>query len=381
MSPTPRSARSPQSLQHGRVRILLLLALASIMGGLLAHRASSSVKWQDIVPRPGTEPSQTKGPARDSEKLVVCFGYADLESGITNLHPSQVGRVEEVLVRENDTVEAGAILLRLDDRAARYKVDEAKALLEEAVSRLVKAEEGPEQHRLLVTEQQAKRNAARYRLQSAQHTLAGRRAQMKIEAIGRKRDDPVTTEEVASTAERIKEFEEILSQEESKLKALEAQDPAVDVARVRAEVATTRARLSEAERVLSEHVLRAPKAGKVLRIFVSPGELLTSPPKRMAIQFCPDEPRIIRAEVDQAFASRMAVGLPAVVRDDGTDGPPWRGHVARISDWYTQRRQVADEQLQLKDVRTLECLIALDPDQPPLRIGQRVRVTINRARP
>jgi multidrug resistance efflux pump len=142
-----------------------------------------------------------------------------------------------------------------------------------------------------------------------------------------------------------------------------------------------RARLSEAERVLEEHVLRAPQAGKVLRIFVSPGELLTTPPKRMAVQFCPDKPRVIRAEVDQAFAARVKVGLPAVVEDDGTSGPAWRGHVSRISDWYTQRRQVADEQLQLKDVRTLECLIALDPDQPPLRIGQRVRVTINRARP
>jgi HlyD family secretion protein len=318
---------------------------------------------------------------RDAEKLVVCFGYADLESGVTNLHPSQVGRVEEVLVRENDTVDAGAVLLRLDDRAARFKVQEAKALLDEAVARLVKAEEGPEQHRLLVTEQEAKRDAAQYRLNSAQHTLAARRAQMKIEAIGRKRDDPVTTEEVASTAERIKEFEQVLRQEESKLKALKAQDPAVDVKRVRAEVETMRAKLSEAERVLSEHVLRAPRAGKVLRIFVSPGELLTTPPKRMAIQFCSDEPRIIRAEVEQAFAGRLAVGLPAAVQDDRTAGPSWRGRVARISDWYTQRRQVADEQLQLKDVRTLECLIALEPDQPDLRIGQRVRVTINRGQP
>src|SRR5262249_40444232 len=136
----------------------------------------------------------------------------------------------------------------------------------------------------------------------------------------------------------------------------------------------------DAERVLEEHILRAPTAGKLLRIFVTPGELLTSPPKRMAIQFCPDEPRIIRAEVDQAFASRVAVGLPAVAEDDGATGPVWRGRVVRVSDWYTQRRQVADEQLQLRDIRTLECLIGLDADQPLLRIGQRVHVTILRAR-
>jgi hypothetical protein len=52
-----------------------------------------------------------------------------------------------------------------------------------------------------------------------------------------------------------------------------------------------------------------------------------------------------------------------------------------MADWYTQRRLVNEEQLQLKDVRTLECLIALDPGQPPLLIGQRVRVTISDVKP
>ena len=34
------------------------------------------------------------------------------------------------------------------------------------------------------------------------------------------------------------------------------------------------------------------------------------------------------------------------------------------------------EPLQFNDVRTLECIVTLDPGQPPLRIGQRVRVTL-----
>jgi hypothetical protein len=32
--------------------------------------------------------------------------------------------------------------------------------------------------------------------------------------------------------------------------------------------------------------------------------------------------------------------------------------------------------LQYNDVRTLECLIDIDPGQPPLRIGQRVLVQV-----
>ena len=85
--------------------------------------------------------------------------------------------------------------------------------------------------------------------------------------------------------------------------------------------------------------------------------------------------------MDQAFALRVELGLPALVMDDNSTGHTWRGRVTRISDWYTERRQVAEEQQQLKDVRTLECIVTLDPGQKRLRIGQRVRVTISRPEP
>jgi multidrug resistance efflux pump len=169
--------------------------------------------------------------------------------------------------------------------------------------------------------------------------------------------------------------------EQQKLRALELRDPIIDVDHAKAEVDTMRARLHQAEQVLEEHMLRAPEPGRVLRIFVTRGALLNPQATRMAIQFCPARPRLIRAEVEQAFAGRVEVGQPALVEDDGRSGSTWRGHVLRLADWYTQRRWINDEQLQLKDVRTLECLIALDPGQPPLRIGQRVRVTISRAAP
>jgi multidrug resistance efflux pump len=316
--------------------------------------------------------------SEDQRKLAVCFGFADLEDGVTSLHPSQLGRVDKLLVKENDAVLTGAPLLHLDDETARLRVEEARAILDEATARLAKAEQGPELHRLKIEEQRAVVKTAQYRLAATHHTLVSRQERLKGEAIGRHRDDPTTVEGYASTVQRVKEFEEVVKAEEKKLAGLELQDPVVDLERVKAEVATMRARLHQAERVLQEHTLRAPEAGKVLRIFVAPSEYLTSPPKRMAIQFCPDRPRIIRAEVDQAFALRVEVGQPALVEDDGTSGISWRGSVTRISDWYTERRLIADEHLKLRDVRTLECLVSLNPGQPPLRIGQRVRVTISR---
>jgi multidrug resistance efflux pump len=342
----------------------LFLACQHILSPFL-HSAEAAA--EPIVP-----------PAEDPRKIVVCFGYADLEGGIVALHPSQPGRVDEILIGENDMVPAGAELLRLDDRAARLRVEEASAVLDEATARLAKAEKAPEEHRLKVKNQQAALETARYRLAAAQHTLVGRQERLKGEAIGRFRDDPTTVELVASTAERVKEFEEVAQSEQYKLATLELQDPATELKLARTEVATMRARWRQAEQQLGEMTLRAPAAGRVLRILAAPGELISVAPKKIAIQFCPDRPRIVRAEVDQAFARRVEVGQPAVVEDDASADVYWRGHVMRLSDWYTQRREIAEEQLQLKDVRTLECLIVLDPGQPPLRIGQRVRVTITR---
>jgi multidrug resistance efflux pump len=337
-----------------------------------------------LLPNPEGK-AMAAGPAsaspEDEGKLAVCFGYADLEDGVVALNPSQPGRVDQIYVKENEAVLAGAPLLRLEDRTARLRVEEAKAVLEEATARLAKAEEGPELHRLKIAEQRAAVNTARYRLFASQHTLASRQAKLEEERIGRIKDEPSSVQMVTSVGQRVKELQEGVTAEETKLAALELQDPAVELERVKAEVATMRTRLLQAEHVLEEHTLRAPEAGKVLRIHVTANEYLTTPPRRPAVQFCPERPRIIRAEVDQAFAVGVQVGQPALVVDDTASGNTWRGRVARIADWYTERRQIADEQLQLKDVRTLECLITLEAGQRPLHIGQRVRVTISRAPP
>jgi multidrug resistance efflux pump len=320
-----------------------------------------------------------KPQAETDRKVVVCYGYADLEGGITSLHPSQLGRVAEVLVKDNDTVAADAILLRLDDSAARFRVAEAKALVDKAVAQLDQAKKAPEQHRSKIAQQQAAIKMARTRIVGAQYLLAARRIQQKTDRIGRYRDDPVLEQEIASSVEKVKELMETAKMEQENLNILETRDPSADVEHARAEVATMRARLNQAEQVLEEHVLRAPQAGKVERVFVTQGEWLNPQSKKTAIQFCPNKPRIIRADVEQVFALRAEEGQPALVEDDGRSGKSWRGHVMRMSDWYTQRRLVAEEQLQLKDVRTLECLIELEPGQAPLRIGQRVRVTISEA--
>jgi multidrug resistance efflux pump len=304
-----------------------------------------------------------------AEGAVACFGHVDVKHGVTSLYPTRPGRVAEVLVEENQEVKRGALLLRLDDDEPRLRVQEAEAAREAARVQLAQAHKLPEQHQARLAQARAAIEAARNRLAAAEH-VCGRNAALHAKSL-------LSKAELDVTASQVKEAQALLEAETARLAELRLSDRAADVLRAEAELKAREARLGQAQEALKECGLRAPSDGRVMRVLVGPGELLGAAPKQPALLFCPDGPRLVRAEVEQEFAHRVKVGQPATVRDESDDPRVWRGRVTLLSDWFTQRRSVLQEPLQTNDVRTLECLISLDPGQPPLRIGQRVRVLIS----
>ena len=76
---------------------------------------------------------------------LVCYGHVDVEGGVQALAPTQPGRVAAVLVKENQEVEAGAVLIRLEDHPARLRVAEAEAVLRSAEERCREARKQPQQ--------------------------------------------------------------------------------------------------------------------------------------------------------------------------------------------------------------------------------------------
>jgi multidrug resistance efflux pump len=300
-------------------------------------------------------------------RRVVCFGHVDLEGGIASLYPTQPGRVEHVHVKENQEVKAGDVLISLDKRQAQLLVKQAQADLNAAQIQLELAKKGVDQQRIKETEQQAVLDAVRFKLQAADLVLS-RMVDL--------RNLQTNDKEIEAARARREELKAVLRGEEKKLEELKLNDPHLNIRRAQSDVAAKQARLDQAALGLSECDLTAPADGTVLRVLVSRGEMLGSAPKQPAVLFCPKGPRIIRAEVEQEFASWITEGQSTSIQDDTRATGTWRGKVLRISDWYTHRRSILQEPLQWNDVRTLECIIALDPGQPPLRIGQRVRVTI-----
>ncbi len=235
--------------------------------------------------------------------------------------------------------------------------------------RLKQSRKLPEQQHSRIAQQQDAIDAMRGRLSAARHQLERQQKLAKAPELADKDD-------VAVSKDRVHELEAMLRGEQKRLDDLNRQDIKDDVRRAEKEVAMMKARRDQAQFALEECVLKAPRRGTVLRLLVGPGDVLGGQSKQPAVQFAVEGPQVVRADVEQEFAGRVAAGQTARIEEESRSGRVWTGKVERVANWITQRRSVLHEPSEFNDVRTVEALIALDSGQPPLRIGQRVRVRI-----
>jgi HlyD family secretion protein len=346
------------------LRTVLVLGVGlALTAAAVAFRRSAAAPSVPSLPR-----AVGAGLAQEAGEGVVCFGVVDLEHGVTALSPLQPGRVDAVLVRENQAVPAGAELLRLEDRAARSRLAEAEAAVELARLQVRQARKLPEQHRSRVIQQQEMCAAMRSRLDAARRVLAQEKKLTQSAVIA-----PM---EMSASEEKVRELEALGRIEDQRLAELNGQDLTVDLQRAEYELQAAEARRDQAKLAWEECRLKAPRPGTVLRLLVGPGDVLGGQPGQPAVLFAADGPLVIRATVEQEFAPRIQEGQPALVQDEADAASSWRGRVERIAGWYSQRRTVLHDPSQFSDVRTLECRIVLEPGQPRLRLGQSVRVFI-----
>lgn len=331
---------------------------------MLAVAGTGAGTWHGFqaVGSAGTTPT-----VEDEPEPLLCFGYVDVEPGLTRLSAARAGRVIDVPVIEGQHVAAGAVLLRLDDEPSRQLVRQANAELTEARKQLQEARRLPDHQRARLAGQRAAVEAARCRRDAAQHQHERLRRMLANELC--------TPEEVHAAANEVQALEASVRAEKERLADLEIVDPSLSVSRAEALVESKKARLEQAEHALRQCTLKAPEAGDVLRVLTAPGEVLVEKPTQPAFYFCPDRPRVVRAEVTQEKAVRLASGQSVLLEDDGDPSLQWQGKVRRVSDWYTRRRSIMQDPLEAQDVRTVECIIEPEASSR-LRIGQKLRVTI-----
>lgn len=351
--------------------ILGLAALVASTTGAIFALHKDGLHKDGKAANGATPPAESVAAAPPSPGGVF-QGTLDIEGGVTPLYPVQPGRVREVLVHENDKVKAGDVLLRLDDRFAKQRWHEAKADYEAAEAQLEQAQVLPQQQQYKTSQQQAAIDAMKADLAMANLTLERKREQVVKGNLNKLEAD--------ITAQMVEKLKAGVQSEEEKFRELKLLDPQLQINRARADVDAKRAKMEQAQIGLDECLLKAPADGQVLQILVSPGSVFGTQSLQPAVQFLPDKPQIVRAEVEQEFASRIKIGQTAIIQDEHGGKEKWTGKVVRLSNWYTQRRASQPDAIRIpsNDIRTLECIIVLDANQQPLRVGQRVRAIVGR---
>ncbi|MBY0526217.1 MAG: HlyD family efflux transporter periplasmic adaptor subunit [Gemmataceae bacterium] len=304
---------------------------------------------------------------------VVCYGTMDVEGGVIPLVPLQPGRVKDVPFSENKRVEKGQVVLRMDPTLAKARLDEASADLAAAEAQLVLARKLPRQNELKADQQNAAIEIAKQRVKAAELARDRKQELLKKEQINAK--------EVEISARLVDEAKAALKAEEAKLEELELMLPKgakEQVARAQADVDAKKAKVAQAQYGFDECEVKAPVDGYLVQVNVTPGSVIGGQSMQPPLQFAPDLPFIIRAEVEQEFANRVQPGQSVTVQEEHGGKESWSGKVKRLARWYTPRR---GETIRLSnnEVTLLECIIELDSKTPALRLGQRMRVTVNKA--
>ncbi|PWK61331.1 efflux RND transporter periplasmic adaptor subunit [Roseicyclus mahoneyensis] len=107
------------------------------------------------------------------------------------------------------------------------------------------------------------------------------------------------------------------------------------------DVARATAQVDQAQVLFDNHTLRAPMTGTILALYVDPGQAIDPATILMTIADLGD--LIVEADVDEAYATRITDGLPALLQLAGEDAP----RPGRV-DFVSQRVDAATGGLSLR---------------------------------
>jgi HlyD family secretion protein len=296
-----------QSQNNGRDRkrlvviVVLVLAAVLLFTGINRRRAGTAVRAEKVVRQEIASVISTNGKIEPINSFEA--------------HAPSPATVKKVLVSEGDHVNAGQLLVQLDDADARAQAARALAQLRSAEASLHAIKSGGTQEEVLttrsdLTKAQAEQDDARRNLQAIQKL---------------RQNGAASPAEVEAAENRVKRTEADVQLLQAKLSG---RFSSPEVAKVEASAAEARAAYAAAEELLHHSNVTAPFAGTVYQVpvrrgsYVNGGELL--------VQVANLDKVRVRAFVDEPEIGRLAKGQQVEVKWDATPGRTWEGTLTRV---------------------------------------------------
>ena len=241
---------------------------------------------------------------------------------VTLISPQLAGYITEVPVKDYETVKAGQVLARLDDRIYRQKVEQAKATLASQTAALSNSEQ--------------QENAAKARIGASEAALAGARAAERRGQENWNRVEELSDKGIATQSDReqsrttLDQAEAAVSQAEANLEVTRQDLQTIIVGRdsLRAAVAGAEASVELAKIDLSNTVVSAPRDGVVGEVGVKLGQYVAAGTQLMAV--VPHDTWVI-ANFKETQLAYIKPGQKVEVSVDALKHAKLSGHVERFS--------------------------------------------------
>lgn len=246
--------------------------------------------------------------ARQVPRLVEMVGTLNPMDEVT-LSVDQPSTIVKVLVDMGDRVRAGQVLVQLDDREDRLRVEQAEAALEAARRAL---------------------DRARATVEASRANIARARAQMEDAQSNYKRFDDLFKEGAVSARERDSAQMQYdvgrASLEAAQAQLVSDQEAARNAA---AQVEVARSNLDFNKKRLGDNLIRSPVNGAVKRKLTSTGEAIKE--KTPVMILVVTDPLRFQGTIPERFAPRVAVAHEVQVTVEAYRDRTFAGKVSRIS--------------------------------------------------
>jgi len=236
--------------------------------------------------------------------------------------PQVSGYVVEVAVKDYERVAAGQVLVRIDDRTYRARVEQARANLDAQLAALANNRQAHASRAAGIVAQRAAAASAGAQLARAEADMG------RVEDLVQ--DGSVSIRERDQNLAALRQAQAQIRQSDAAIEIARQDLRTVDVGKagLEAQVEAARAQLRLAEIDLENTVIRAPEAGQASEIGVRLGQYVTNGTQLLSL--VPAGLWVI-ANFKEAQTARMAPGQEASVKVDALAGARLTGRVERVS--------------------------------------------------
>jgi len=311
-------------------------------------------------------PAVHAGPAAAPVRELIAPGRVEPARDPVKLAFEAQGRIAEIVVDEGDTVHAGQLLARLDDRLASARVAAAEAGLAQARARYLLARRGPRPEDIAAARADADAAAAQ-----AQHRGA---EQARSSQLGKLGALATTVVEADDTAARVATAQ--ATAQTARYRALASGTRREQIEEAAAALASAQAELDAAKVVLDQTRLTAPTDGVILRRMAELGSLVTLTTPVPVLSMADLRQLELRAEIDEADVAAIAPGQVAYATADAYGERRFAVRVTRLTRELGRKTVRDDDPRARVDTRVLEIIARFEDASTSLPLGLRMAVHV-----